>query len=190
MKFSYILLLLPVLSRCANTGWNEQGTPDDVSPGNLGENNVCDAYQGNVKSLCKRYCYAQDCYLIDTGTIVPSTICNKVYSDFVAATGVEPPCTKPCPCFDADTLAGKTLYCHSYAPNSFYVTDSLDTTDLIAFAFAEDSTRNCALTTNILSGNIGRLLAPLTQAQADNCLALLYGTDCIPYEDPDTVAHD
>ena len=188
MKFSYILLLLPVLSRCANTGWNEQGTPDDVSPGNLGEYNVCDAYQGNVKSLCKRYCYAQDCYLIDTGTIVPSTVCNKVYSDFVAATGVEPPCTKPCPCFDADTFAGKTLYCDSYAPDSLFVADSPDanqgaTADFIAVVVAEGP-RNCALITNILSGNLVILRSALSQAQADTCLALLYETGCLPFDEP------
>jgi hypothetical protein len=123
MKLTFILLLLPVLSRCAHTTWNGQGTPDGLSPGNLGDFNLCNAYQGNVKALCTRYCYAQDCYLTDSGTKVPNKVCNKVYSDFVAATGVEPPCTKPCPCYDAATFAGKTWYCGSYGPASLFVSD-------------------------------------------------------------------
>ena len=189
MKFTAIALLAQLLSSVKAGSWDGQEKTDGLTSDTVPNSQLCDAYEGNVKSLCDTYCNAQACYLGE-GTNVVDPVCEQIYDDFVAETGEEPPCTKPCPCFDADTFDGMDLHCGSYDQGSLFVTDSPTATDgpgkpnLIAVANT-DSVLSCALYTNMLSDDSGVVQAILSPAQAETCLAVLHGTGCRPFEEAD-----
>jgi hypothetical protein len=171
---------LTTMTLCALLSAVSKGTPDDdgLTPGTNFRSALCDGYEGGAKSLCSTYCIEQKCYLTE-GML--DAVCEKNYNDFVAETGEEPPCTKPCPCFDANTFAGLDLYCDSYAPDSLFVTDYpiVGESEVIAVANKKDL-NSCQLVTNIWSGSPVIVFALLNPDQADTCLDILHGTGCRP----------
>jgi hypothetical protein len=148
---------------------------------------LCDQYTGRAKALCNRYCYAQDCYSPDI-SVVPSAVCNRAYADFVALTGEEPGCVKPCPCFDASTFANEPFYCESFAEGSLFLSNNPNVDELgtvYAFALTVDF-RRCDLGVDTVgNGNFEDYevtFAALSQTQADTCLSILLASGCQPFE--------
>ena len=140
---------------------------------------LCDGYVGGAKALCNMYCGELDCYSTEG---IRDVVCEKYYNDFVAETGEQPPCAKPCPCFDASNFAGLDLYCQSFEPGTLLVTDNpafpeSNAVNIIATADAVGLS-SCQLTTDIGSGTPVTVFASIPTNQAKTCLDILYGTGC------------
>ena len=187
MKFTSIALSTTLVCGYAKAGtFDGQGTPDgQVPPGKILD--LCEKYEGNAKakSLCRRYCYAQDCYSPDIH-IVPTAVCDKVYQEFLALTGEEPICIKPCPCFDAATFADGNFYCTSVEEGSLFVKNDPNIGEpsgtIIAVA-ATVGVRTCTIVKGIFSvGQVDSILAgALSQIQAETCLGVLLNSGCQPF---------
>ena len=193
MKTTLITITFIFLSLIAGTAM-AQGTPDGQTPA---EELLCDNQSGAAFGLCNAYCEAMDCDCptASNPTCEPrasATACTRVSDRYTQITGNGIVCEATpvsCPCLDVtdarwsegdDTWVqfangtrnvtscsnvGGILTVESLDPNTF-LTDSATVTS------AGDSS-SCALMNQELEATVLDTFAPISEAEAAACAALL-----------------
>jgi len=155
------------------------GTPDGFTPGANGFASICDNYEKNAKALCNLYCQAHDCYLDEDEINVPAEVCESVYDRFMDETEEEPPCVKPCPCWDASDFVDTDLTCTFFPrPDGEGGISQVTDGDLIAgeasfLAFASESADFPICAIGDPNSPTADILGFLTTEQAEACVGII-----------------